>query len=251
MANITEVSQWENVIRQIENGEAATGGADGLANVQAKQLANRTRYLKKNIDDIPNTYLTKGNMRENDGDLTFATGKNVSYKMKTMSGSGDVNSGLVFYVNEYATPAAAFKSYVKTDDNGEIKSVDVTLEVRPFREDYEHASLTLASNGTNGTKLSWRGNNLGDSAIVAKSLGANGYVKYVSGLIVQWGVCTANSTNSGILTLPIAFSSKNYSITAQPISNVSNNTITIDTLNVNNCKYYKTADAFKWIAIGY
>ena len=48
MANITEVSQWENVIRQIENGEAATGGADGLANVQAKQLANRTNWLKKN-----------------------------------------------------------------------------------------------------------------------------------------------------------------------------------------------------------
>lgn len=48
MANITEVSQWENVIRQIENGEAATGGADGLANVQAKQLANRTKWLKDN-----------------------------------------------------------------------------------------------------------------------------------------------------------------------------------------------------------
>ena len=50
MANITEVSQWENVIRQIENGEAATGGADGLANVQAKQLANRTQYLKTAVD---------------------------------------------------------------------------------------------------------------------------------------------------------------------------------------------------------
>lgn len=48
MANITEVSQWESVIRQIENGEAATGGADGLANVQAKQLANRTKWLKEN-----------------------------------------------------------------------------------------------------------------------------------------------------------------------------------------------------------
>ena len=46
MANLTEVSQWESVIRQIENGEAATGGANGLANVQAKQLANRTQWLK-------------------------------------------------------------------------------------------------------------------------------------------------------------------------------------------------------------
>lgn len=56
MANLAEVSQWENVIRQIENGEAATGGADGLANVQAKQLANRTKYLKDQISTI-NTYI--------------------------------------------------------------------------------------------------------------------------------------------------------------------------------------------------
>ena len=54
MANLAEVSQWENVIRQIENGEAATGGADGLANVQAKQLANRTQYLKSQIGNINN-----------------------------------------------------------------------------------------------------------------------------------------------------------------------------------------------------
>lgn len=50
MANLTEVSQWESVIRQIENGEAATGGADGLANVQAKQLANRTQWLKTAVN---------------------------------------------------------------------------------------------------------------------------------------------------------------------------------------------------------
>ena len=54
MANITEASQWENVIRQLENGEAATGGADGLENVQAKQLAKRTQYLKIQIGNINN-----------------------------------------------------------------------------------------------------------------------------------------------------------------------------------------------------
>ena len=54
MANLTEVSQWESVIRQIENGEAATGGADGLANMQAKQLANRTQWLKSQIGNINN-----------------------------------------------------------------------------------------------------------------------------------------------------------------------------------------------------
>jgi hypothetical protein len=41
-----------------------------------------------------------------------------------------------------------------------------------------------------GTNLTWNANDLGGSAIVAKSIGTNGYVKYASGLIVQWGVFT-------------------------------------------------------------
>lgn len=72
MANLTELSQWENVIRQIENGEAATGGADGLANVQAKQLANRTQYLKSQIGNITNG-TTPANKAVNDG-----SGRNIA-----------------------------------------------------------------------------------------------------------------------------------------------------------------------------
>ena len=72
MANLAEVSQWENVIRQIENGEAATGGADGLANVQAKQLANRTQYLKSQVGNITNG-TTPANTAVNDG-----SGRNIA-----------------------------------------------------------------------------------------------------------------------------------------------------------------------------
>ena len=97
MENLTEVSQCENVIRQIENGEAATGGADGLANVQAKQLANRTQYLKNNY-------------------------------------------------------------------------------------------LPLTGGALAGNSLTWNGNDLAGSAIVAKSIGESGYIKYASGLIIQWGI---------------------------------------------------------------
>ena len=120
MANLTEVSQWENVIRQIENGEAATGGADGLANVQAKQLANRTQYLKKNY-------------------------------------------------------------------------------------------LPLTGGALTGNALTWNGNDLAGSAIVAKSLGANGYVKYASGLIIQWGValCDVGSKVTKV-TLPLSFPANEY-----------------------------------------
>ena len=126
MANITEVSQWENVIRQLENGEAATGGADGLANMQAKQLANRTKWLKENC-------------------------------------------------------------------------------------------LPLTGGALNGDSLTWNGNDLAGSAIVAKSLGPIGYIKYASGLIIQWtgawGIPTGTTEKK--VNFPISFPNGVFFATAQ------------------------------------
>ena len=50
MANLSEESNWENGIYQLEIDDPLQGGADGIDNVQAKQLANRTRYLKEKIE---------------------------------------------------------------------------------------------------------------------------------------------------------------------------------------------------------
>ena len=52
--------------------------------------------------------------------------------------------------------------------------------------------------------LTWVGNDLGGSAIIAKSLGTNGYIKYASGLILQWG--THQATSNGVThDFPISF----------------------------------------------
>ena len=48
MANLTESSIWEAGIYQLETTDPVKGGADGIANAQAKQLANRTKYLNDN-----------------------------------------------------------------------------------------------------------------------------------------------------------------------------------------------------------
>lgn len=50
MANVTESSIWESGVYQIETTDPVLGGANGIANVQAKQLANRTKYLKARAD---------------------------------------------------------------------------------------------------------------------------------------------------------------------------------------------------------
>lgn len=43
---INEISQWEGEIYLLRRNDRVLGGVDGVANMQARQLANRTQYLK-------------------------------------------------------------------------------------------------------------------------------------------------------------------------------------------------------------
>lgn len=52
MANVTESATYEAGVYQIETTDPVLGGANGIANVQAKQLANRTKYLKVRADQV-------------------------------------------------------------------------------------------------------------------------------------------------------------------------------------------------------
>ncbi len=69
---LPKVAEWEETIYQYEMKDKLIGGVDGLDNVQAQMLANRTEYLKKAIEEkggagievctisIPKTGWTKG-----------------------------------------------------------------------------------------------------------------------------------------------------------------------------------------------
>ncbi|KVN24455.1 hypothetical protein WJ63_19030 [Burkholderia pyrrocinia] len=50
MTNLVEFDKWEDGIYQLETSDPVQGGPEGVDNLQAKQLANRTRYLKKQIE---------------------------------------------------------------------------------------------------------------------------------------------------------------------------------------------------------
>jgi len=52
MANLQETAQWEATINEIAVTDPVVGGANGPANVQATQLANRTAYLKSIVDPL-------------------------------------------------------------------------------------------------------------------------------------------------------------------------------------------------------
>ncbi len=50
MANLIETAKWETGIYQLEEDDEVLGGAEGVDNRQAKQLANRTLYLKQEVE---------------------------------------------------------------------------------------------------------------------------------------------------------------------------------------------------------
>ncbi|WP_156152974.1 gp53-like domain-containing protein [Aeromonas sp. L_1B5_3] len=58
MANVTETPSYDAGIYQIETTDPVLGGPNGIANAQAKGLANRTAFLKQQIDQLNSGQLT-------------------------------------------------------------------------------------------------------------------------------------------------------------------------------------------------
>lgn len=52
MANVPESAQWEPGVYQFETTDPVQGGPDGIDNLPNKQLANRTAYLKQNLEEL-------------------------------------------------------------------------------------------------------------------------------------------------------------------------------------------------------
>lgn len=52
MANLPESASFEAGIYQLETTDPVQGGVDGISNQQAKQLANRTKWLKDQVDAL-------------------------------------------------------------------------------------------------------------------------------------------------------------------------------------------------------
>lgn len=52
MANLQETATWEAGIRQLEITDPVIGGPDGIDNIAPRQLANRTSYLKGQVDSL-------------------------------------------------------------------------------------------------------------------------------------------------------------------------------------------------------
>ncbi len=80
MANLQETAQWETGIYQLETSDPVMGGADGIDNRQAKQLGNRTLWLKNELEQMSRTIpdaVTKSDAVNSNSSSTVATSKAV------------------------------------------------------------------------------------------------------------------------------------------------------------------------------
>ncbi|EFB1759151.1 tail fiber protein, partial [Escherichia coli] len=51
MGNLNETEKWEENIYQLETSDPVLGGANGISNRAPRQLANRTKWLKKKTEE--------------------------------------------------------------------------------------------------------------------------------------------------------------------------------------------------------
>lgn len=108
MANVPESAVYDAGIYQLEITDPVQGGSSGVSNAQAKNLANRTAYLKQHVDALESTSGTLAPLNSptftgapsgptaapSDSSAQFATTayvKNVTHGTLTKSVAGGVN----------------------------------------------------------------------------------------------------------------------------------------------------------------
>lgn len=165
-----------------------------------------------------------------------------------------IDSETTLTINEYNLSGSGIQKFAEKAsihlDNlspaGEKRFTDLTTALNSLS-----TAITKLTSTVNG-KL---------SATVKKA--ANGYIKFNNGVIIQWGKIFVNKTIATV-TLPVAFSSKSYSISATS-NNKQETTVSPNTANTLGASI--TATSFKllnkvssgaytdsdihWIAIGY
>ena len=119
MANLQETARWETGIYQLETSDPVMGGADGIDNRQAKQLGNRTLWLKNELEQMSRTIppaVTKSDAVNSDSSDNVATSKAVKTAYDKAVAAENAASGAVktsgnqdIGGNKTFTAAATFK----------------------------------------------------------------------------------------------------------------------------------------------
>lgn len=212
MAFLTETAQWEAGVYRLETNDPVLGGENGPSNAAAKQLANRTLYLKGLIDAINGNYATEA----------FVTSA-VAALVDSSPGALDTLNELAAALGDDPNFAASVTgalggkqpldgtltalAALTTSANQMVYATGLDSFALTPLSTFARSLLDDASAESMRTTLG-----LGDLSIQSiatafgNSLTASGYQQLPGGLILQWGSLGAifNSTNINI-TFPITF----------------------------------------------
>ena len=164
-----------------------------------------------------------------------------------------INDDISFAFYSGSTYRKGGSLYLRSMNQGE--NISGTFELEASNGNEYNCSLTGFPNG----KLYWNNTDLAGTAIVAKSISSTGYIKYVSGLILQWGNSNmpANSTMVQVtfpISFPVAFGTSlvtQYSDRTAGFYNFISNKSDLTRMNIQMNAATKNTITFNWFAIGY
>jgi len=116
MANLNETAQWETGIYQLETSDPVMGGPDGIDNRQAKQLANRTLWLKNQAEAI---------QRETAGKAASATAVNAG---NGLTGGGNLTASCTISLGQPGQITARSQNAVQS--SGHTHAIDTATTSR-------------------------------------------------------------------------------------------------------------------------
>ena len=179
---------------------------------------------------------------------TDANGKGISAIIAYLAGSG-IYSRLISTNNTAQGKTAYIDVVAKDDGQGIFQTGGSSNMIVDFRTAKEIRGITpdLGVYDYHLASTSWVKNS--GAVVTEKSLAQNGYVKFSSGLIMQWGrVEIGNKT----ITFPTAFSNNNIVVCPSAFYNSSSQVAFYD-LTTTGCQIYPNRNDYvvKWFAIGY
>lgn len=166
MTNISEQSQWENEVSMLSRADRVEGGRTGAANVQAKQLANRTRYLKQTLEAY-STLIKSGELpfsTEDDARAAIAAGKipeGALFSIRSQNNGVWVDE----YKNENGVPVATGKRipdsefvsvvvFPSADDpTGTVAGLAITVPGQTFRVNDDKKEVVYRNNAGTALKV--------------------------------------------------------------------------------------------------
>jgi hypothetical protein len=233
-SNAPDSTTWTDA--DYQTGWSVVGSTPPTAE-QFDFLQNRADLKAKELHDTLNPLVTKATEEGRQPSTPYALGD-------TATADGLPTAWFLECTTAGTTNAGAITIPSPLTEGDTISDGTVVWTVRKC--------FPTSGGALTGTSLTWNGNDLGGSAIVAQNIARIGYIKYASGLILQWGF---NNMSTGETQKTFSFNinfTSNPTIAITKYGTSSGSTYAAEVYPSNFKLICSTAGtSFHWIAIGY